>query len=144
MQIDSKKQKLDTGQIIGIFLQNNKQPHSPEVMMPAILDELSQPNTEVKQFGNTLFEVHKGKDGQGFFKAFNADTGANFVENSKVFAVWAKRVLGLKILVTEYSDESLDRLFKLIAFNPPMPGMGYQVFRAKDGKTTRVALNLGA
>lgn len=144
MLVDSKKQKLDSGQIIGIFLESTKQPHPPQVMMPAILDELSQPTAKVKQFGNTLFEVHTGKNSQGFFKAFNADTGPNFVDNSKLFCVWAKRVLGLKILVTEYSDPSLDRLFKLIAMNPPMPGMGYQVFRAKDGQTTRVALNLGA
>ena len=143
MQIDSKKQKLDSGQIIGIFLENNKQPHPPEVMMPAILSELSQPNTEVKQFGNTLFELHKGKDGQGFFKAFNADTGPNFVENSKLFSVWAKRVVGIKVLVTEFTDPSLERLFKIISMNPPMPGMGYQVFRSKDGRT-RIGLNLGA
>ena len=143
MLVNSKKQKLDSGQIIGIFLQSTKQPHPPEVMMPAILEELNQPNAKVKQFGNTLFEVHPGKDGQAFFKALNADTGPNFVDNSKLFCVWAKRVLGLKVLVTEYTDPSLDRLFKLISMNPPMPGMGYQVFRAQDGRT-RVALNLGA
>ena len=143
MQVDSKKQKLDSGQIIGIFLENVKSPHPIEVMMPAILDELNQPGTEVKQFGNTLFEVHKGKDGQAFFKAFNADTGPNFVENSKLFSVWAKRVLGLKLLVTEFNDQALERLFKLISMNPPMPGMGYQIFRSDDGRT-RIALNLGA
>jgi hypothetical protein len=142
MLVNSKNNKLNSGQIIGIFLQSTKQPHPPEVMMPAILDELNQPNVKVKQFGNTLFEVHAGKDGQGFFKALNADTGPNFVENSKLFCVWAKRVLGFKVLVTEYTDPSLDRLFKLISMNPPMPGMGYQVFRAQDGRT-RVALNLG-
>jgi hypothetical protein len=142
MQVDSKKQKLDSGQIIGIFLENVKSPHPVEVMMPAILDELSQPGTEVKQFGNTLFEVHKGKNGQAFFKAFNADTGPNFVENSKLFSVWAKRVLGLKVLVTEFNDPSLERLFKLISMNPPMPGMGYQIFRSQSGKT-RIGLNLG-
>jgi hypothetical protein len=143
MLIDSKKQKLDSGQIIGIFLENNKQPHPPEVMMPAILDELSQPNTEVKQFGNTLFELHKGKDGQGYFKAFNADTGLNFVENAKMFAVWSKRVMGMKMLVTEFGDQSIERLFKIISMNPPMPGMGYQIFRSKNGRT-RIGLNLGA
>jgi hypothetical protein len=142
MQVDSKKQKLNSGQIIGIFLENVKSPHPPEVMLPAILDELNQPGTEVKQFGNTLFEVHKGKDGQAFFKAFNADTGPNFVENSKLFSVWAKRVLGLKLLVTEFNDPSLERLFKLISMNPPMPGMGYQIFRSQGGKT-RIGLNLG-
>ncbi|NBT69388.1 MAG: hypothetical protein EBT78_16690, partial [Betaproteobacteria bacterium] len=76
-------------------------------------------------------------------KAFNSDIGANFVENSKLFSVWAKRVLGLKVLVTEFTDPSLERLFKLISMNPPMPGMGYQMFRAEDGRT-RIALNLGA
>ena len=143
MQIDSKKQKLDTGQIIGIFLENNKQPHSPQVMMPAILDELSQPNTEVKQFGNTLFELHKGKDGQGFFKAFNADTGPNFVENSKLFTVWAKKVFGIKVLVTEFNDPAISTLFKAISKNPPMPGMGYKEYKTTDGGR-RIVLNLGA
>ena len=143
MQVDSRKHKLNVGEIIPIFLQNSPQPHPENVMMPAILEELNQPNAKVKQFGNTLFEVHPGKDGQAFFKALNADTGPNFVDNSKLFCVWAKRVLGLKVLVTEYTDPSLDRLFKLISMNPPMPGMGYQVFRAQDGRT-RVALNLGA
>lgn len=143
MLVDSKKQKLDSGQIIGIFLEQNKQPHPPEVMMPAILDELSQPTAKVKQFGNTLFEVQVGEGGNGFFKAFNADIGRNFVENSKLFTVWAKRVLGLKVLVTEFTDPSIEQLFKLIAMNPPMPGMGYQVFKAKDGRT-RIGLSLGA
>jgi hypothetical protein len=143
MLVNSKQQQLDSGQIIGLFLKNNKQPYPPEVMMPAILKELSEPGVKVKQFGNTLFEVHPGKDGNGFFKAFNSDIGANFVENSKLFSVWAKRVLGLKVLVTEFTDPSLESLFKLISMNPPMPGMGYQMFRAEDGRT-RIALNLGA
>jgi hypothetical protein len=143
MLVNSKQQHLDSGQIIGLFLKNNKQSHSVEVMMPAILKELSEPGAKVKQFGNTIFEVHPGKDGNGFFKAFNADIGANFVENSKLFSVWAKRVLGMKVLVTEFTDPSLERLFKLISMNPPMPGMGYQMFKADDGRI-RIALNLGA
>lgn len=142
MYVDSKEKELDAGQIIGIFLKTVKSPHPPQVMMPAILDELNQPGTEVKQFGNTLFELHKGENGQGFFKAFNADIGRNFVENSKLFAVWAKRVMGMKMIVTEFDDQSLERLFKIISMNPPMPGMGYQIFRSKSGKT-RIGLNLG-
>lgn len=142
MYVDSKQKELDSGQIIGIFLKTVKSPHPPEVMFPAILDELNQPGTEVKQFGNTLFELHKGENGQGFFKAFNADTGRNFVENSKLFAVWAKRVMGMKMIVTEFDDQSLERLFKIISMNPPMPGMGYQIFRSKGGKS-RIGLNLG-
>ena len=84
-----------------------------------------------------------GKDGKGFFKAFNVDTGENFVNSSKMFVVWAKNILRMKMLVTEFNDSDIERLFKIISMNPPMPGMGYQVMHMKSG-STRIALNLGA
>lgn len=143
MYVNSKEKKLNSGQILGIFLKNNPQPQPDNVVMPAILAELSQPNCKVQQIGNTLFEVHTGSEGRGFFKAFNADTPPNFVENSKQFVVWARRVLGMKALVTEFSDPALAQLFKIISMRPPLPGMGYQVFHMDSGKT-RIVLNLGA
>lgn len=143
MQVDSRKQKLNIGEIITIFLQNNPQQYPADVALPAIIKELSEPNVQTKQFGNTVFEVMMGDGSNAFFKAFNADTGPNFVENGKLFTVWAKRVLGLKVLVTEFDDPAIEQIFKLIAANPPMPGMGYQVFKSPSGKT-RIALNLGA
>lgn len=142
MYVNSKEQELDAGQIIGIFLKNNPQPHPPEVTMPAILEELNQPNCKVQQIGNTLFEVHIGKDGKGFFKAFNADVIPNFVENSKQFVVYARRMLNLKVLVTQFDDPALKQLFKLISLRPPLPNMGYQAFQSESGKT-QIVLNLG-
>jgi hypothetical protein len=142
MPIDSKKHKLNAAGCIGIFLKENPQPHPPQVMLPAILTELSHPGVHTKQFGNTLFEVMPGQNGQAFFKAFNADTGGNFVENSKLFCVWARRVLHLKVLVTEFTDPAIERLFKAISMNPPMHGMGYSVYKTTNGGT-RIVLNLG-
>jgi len=142
MQVDSRKHKLNVGEIIPIFLQNSPQPHPENVMMPAILAELNHPGVKTKQFGNTLFELMPGKDGQGFFKAFNADLGPNFVENSKMFCVWARRVMGMNTLVTEFDDPAIEQLFKIIAMRPPIPGMGYQAFKSQSGKT-RILLNLG-
>ena len=122
---------------------NPDQPHPPEVMMPAILSELNQPSVKTKQIGNTLFEVITTDTDQAFFKAFNADTGPNFVDNSKMFCVWARKVLGLKVLMTEFHDPALKQLFKIISMNPPMPDMGYKVYNTTDGGT-RIILNLGA
>jgi hypothetical protein len=122
---------------------NPDQPYPPQVMISGIMKELSEPGVKTKQFGNTLFELMPGKDGQGFFKAFNADTGPNFVENSKMFVVWAKNVAGMKMLVTEFDDERLLQLFKIISMNPPMPGMGYSAYRTTNGGY-RIVLNLGA
>lgn len=140
--VDSKQQELNIGEIVTVFLRNNPQQYPIEVVLPAILKELSEPNVQVKQFGNTIFEVMTGDGDKAFFKAFNADTGPNFVENSKLFCVWAKNMLGLKVLVTEFDDPAIEQVFKIIAAKPPMPGMGYQVFRSQSGKT-RIGLNLG-
>ena len=142
MYVDSSKRKLNTGEIITMFLQNSPQPHPANVMMPAILTELSQPNTKIKQIGNTLFEVILGSERKAFFKAFNADIGPNFVENSKVFCVWAYRELNLDHLVTEFNDPSLEKLFKIISMKPPLPGMGYQAFNLQSG-AMRIVLKLG-
>jgi hypothetical protein len=143
MYVDSNQRKLNTAEIITNFLQNSPQPHPPSVMMPAILTELSQPNTKTKQIGNTLFEVILGQGREAFFKAFNADIGANFVESSKMFCVWAHRDLNLQFVVTEFSDPSLEKLFKIISMKPPLPNMAYQAFRLEDGDM-RIVLKLGA
>lgn len=144
MFVDSKKEELNPSQIVMVWLRNNpNQPHPLPAMMAGILDELSQPNVKTKQFGNTLFELITGDDDKAFFKAFNADTGENFVENSKLFCVWAKKMVGLNTLVTEFDDPSIEKLFKIISMQPPMPGMGYQVMKTNTGKT-RIVLNLGA
>ena len=96
----------------------NPQGMPESVVVPAILTELSNPNVKTRQIGNTLFEIIPGKNSTAFFKAFNADTGQNFVENSKQFVVWAKHVLGLQTLVTQFTDPSIETLFKVIEANP--------------------------
>ena len=113
MAVDSRQRKLNYGQIITMFLAANPQPHPPQVMMAGILRELSMPQVKTIQFGNTVFEVIPGKDRVAFFKAFNADTAPNFVENGRQFVVWARHEMGLKKLVTQFQDPSLLQIFKI-------------------------------
>jgi hypothetical protein len=113
-----------------------------KVMLPAIVAELSQPNVKTKQIGNTIFEIIPGENKAAFFKAFNADTGPRFLENSREFVVYARRVMGLTHLVTQFRDPSLERLFKIISLNPPMAGMGYKTQNLESGEI-RIILNLG-
>lgn len=141
--VDSKTQKLNSVQIIKTALENTKSKYPANVALPAITVEMKQPNTDVKQIGNTLFIMHMGKDGQSFFKALNADTARNFVESSRQYVVYAKKQLGQKILVTEFNDPAISTLFKAISKNPPMPGMGYKEYKTTDGGR-RIVLNLGA
>jgi hypothetical protein len=141
--VDSKTKQLNSAQIIEVALENTKSEYPAKVALPAITVEMKQPNTDVKQMGNTLFILHMGKDGQSFFKALNADTARNFFENSMKYVVYAKKQLKQKILVTEFKDPAISTLFKAISKQPPMPGMGYKEYKTTDGGR-RIVLNLGA
>ena len=139
--VDSNEKKLNIADIASIALKNTGSKYSPKVAFPALLTEMTQPNTDVKQLGNTVFILHKGDKGQGFFRALNADKARNFVENGKQYAVYAKK-LGMNMLVTEFEDLAISTLFHVIFKKPPMPGMGFTEYKLKSGGR-RIVLNLG-
>lgn len=140
--VNSKDKELNSAEIIMIALENTKSKYPPKVAYPAIIAEMTQPNTDVKQLGNTMFILHRADEDQAFFKALNADTVNNFVENSKKYVVYAKKDLGLKILVTEFEDPAISTLFHVIAKNPPMQNMGFQEYKVSPS-VNRIVLNLG-
>jgi hypothetical protein len=141
--VDSKQKKLNSFEIISISLANTGSKYQPEVAMPAILEEFKQPDTEFVRLGNTIYILHKGKGGKGFFKAYNADVPRNFLDNSRKFCVIAFRKFKMDYLVTEFQGQGIERLFYAISKNPPMPGMGYKVFKGQKTGTTRIVLKLG-
>ena len=141
--VDSRRQKLNSAEIVTIALENTRSPYPVNKALPAILTEMAQPNTDVKQMGNTMFVLHKGDNGQGVFKALNADIPQNFLANSIKYVVYVKQNLGINVLVTEFQDPAISTLFHVIARNPPMQGMGFQEFKTSNGGT-RIVLNLGA
>jgi hypothetical protein len=140
--VDSKQQQLNSAEIINIALKNTRSKYKPEVAFPAILTEMNQPNTDVKQMGNTLFVLHKGQNDQAVFKALNADVARNFVENSRKYVMYAKNQLGLKVLVTDFEEPAISTLFHAIGKNPPMPNMGFKEYKTTTGMN-RIVLNLG-
>ena len=140
--VDSHQKDLNPFEIVVISLKQTSSEYPLEVALPAVMTELGQPNAKQRKIGNTLFSVLMGKNGQGFFKAFNADTPVNFIENSKEFCGWAKEELGLTILVTEFSDPAISKLFHIISKNPPLPNMGFKEYKMSDGNS-RIVLNLG-
>lgn len=140
--VNSKDRVLNSAEIIMIALENTKSKYPPKVAYPAIVAEMSQPNTDIKQLGNTMFILHKADENQAFFKALNADVAPNFLDSSRKYVVYAKKELGLKILVTQFEDPAISTLFHMIAKNPPMPNMGFKEYKLDTG-INRIVLNLG-
>jgi hypothetical protein len=132
MIVDSKQQML-TDRDIALTAAKETGVNRPEAdVMNMLTIEFSLPNTWKLRNGNTIFVVHKSKEpGYGYFRALNADTARNYLENSKVF-IQAAYEAGFDFLVTQFEDPSILNIFKAIAVNKPA-NMGYAVQRINTG-----------
>lgn len=130
--VDSKQRELTPEEIIGIAGMNTDTGMPYGVVVKAVTDELNMPNTLFIRQGNTLFIMHKAKPRVAFFRALNADTAPNFLENSNEF-IRACYKMGFDTVATEFKDPSLLNIFRAISRNPPMKGMGYKVQETEDG-----------
>lgn len=116
--VDSRKQQLQVYEIINNALSNADDPqikkYGIKAMFPAIIKEMSSPNTVVKQFGNSVFILHRGEmpSDKAFFRAFNSDTVRNYIDNSSQFLQYAHDEEGLKYLVTQFEGDELKRMIE--------------------------------
>jgi hypothetical protein len=140
MLTDSKKKKLSSDAVLMIAAQQTKSPYSPEQVYAALVKEMNMEGTSTYREGNTVFLMHHAKGRIGTFRALNADTARNYLDNSYTFIKDAYD-MGFDILVSDFQDPTIMNLFKGISRNPPREGMGYRAERTKDG--FRVTVKLG-
>ena len=140
MLVDSKQKKLSTEEIILQATRETKSQYTPDQVLASVLVEAQEDDSILMREGNTLFIIHKGKNRTAFFRALNADTANNYLENSVVFAK-AMYMAGFDIIVTEFEDPTLLNIFKYIEknrnkINPDVdgkPAMGYATQKLKNG-----------
>ena len=123
-----------------IAAQETKSPHPASTIYAAMVKEMNMPGTSLVRDGNTLFVIHVGEGRTGVFRALNADTARNYLENSYAFIQGAYK-MGFDVLVSEFEDPTIFNIFKAISRNPPQEGMGYRAERTKKG--FRVTVKLG-
>jgi hypothetical protein len=140
MLVDSKKKQLGEQAILMIAAQETKSPHPASSVYAAIIKEMNMEGTSIVREGNTLFVIHNGRGRVGLFRALNADTARNYLENSYAFIQGAYK-MGFDTLVSEFEDPTIMNIFKAISRNPPQEGMGYRAERTKSG--FRVTVKLG-
>jgi len=143
--VNSKQQLLDNDEIISIAALNTGGEYTAEQVKASLVAEShndSMPAVLVRN-GNTIFVIYrdKAKPFYGFFRALNADSPDNYVNNSLMFLTAAKS-MGFTALVTEFDDPTLLNLFKIIGRNPPGPDMGYRAYEMDDG-SYQVVIDMG-
>lgn len=140
MLVDSKKKQLGQEAILMIAAQETKSPHPASTVYAALVKELNMPGTSIVRDGNTLFVIHNAEGRVGLFRALNADTARNYLENSYAFIQGAYK-MGFDTLVSDFEDPTIMNIFKAISRNPPQEGMGYKAEKTKNGY--RVTVKLG-
>ena len=140
MLVDSKKKMLDPSEIILEATKQTKSKYSPDQVLAAVTAEAHDAGAILMRQGNSLFIVHPGKNRTAVFRALNADTAQNYLENSVQYAK-ALYMAGFDVMVTEFEDPTLLNIFKYVQknrakVNPDVDGkptMGYAVQKTKDG-----------
>ena len=140
MLTDSKKKKLSSDAVLMIAAQQTKSKYSAEQVYAALVKEMNMEGTSTYRQGNTVFLMHHAKGRIGTFRALNADTARNYLDNSYQFIQDAYK-MGFDILVSDFEDPTIMNIFKGISRNPPQEGMGYRAERTERG--FRVTVKLG-
>ncbi len=140
MLVDSKKKQLSDQAVLMIAAQETKSKHPAATIFAALCEEMTAYGTTCYRAGNTIFVMHHAKDRIGFFRALNADTARNYLENCYEW-VQAAYNMGFDTMVTDFQDPTIINIFKAISRRPPQEGMGYRAEKTKSGY--RVFLKLG-
>lgn len=135
--VDSQQQELGTDMIVKIAAENTRSQYPFEKVYMLFVAELGIPNSRLYKFGNTVFVIHPSEKRQefGVFRALNADTAENFIQNSKMFVDKAIED-GFTGLQTTFSDPTILNIFQIIAKEEGAAqnqNMGYQVYKNKSG-----------
>jgi hypothetical protein len=140
MLVDSKKQKLTDQAVLMIAAKETKSKYPAATVFAALVKEMSLKGTSTFRAGNTIFIMHHARGRVGTFRALNADTARNYLENSYEW-VQAAYKMGFDTLVTDFEDPTIINVFKAISRRPPQEGMGYRAEKTSQGY--RVTLKLG-
>jgi hypothetical protein len=140
--VDSQQKMLDPQDIIGIAAMNLDSPFDYNQVVNAIAEELNMEETLYLREGNTLFILHKVAPGKAFFRALNADTANNFLQNSTVF-ITACNKLGFDTVASLFTDPVVVGVFRYIAKRPPIENMGYRLESVVDNAPTEILETIG-
>lgn len=113
--IDSNQTQLEPAQIALEFAENyNSSGYPTEVVSVALMKEFTLPDTDLVQFGNTIFIGHRGKgDNKDLMwgRGLTVDTAQNFISAGLKYFEHLQG-LGIKRYVADYDGDIYDSAFK--------------------------------
>lgn len=141
--VDSKKRELTQDEIIEIAARETGGEYTAEQVKASLGVEAYELGALMFREGNTIFVLHQDKTNPvvGLFRALNADTVKNYINNCVEFTR-AVGMMGFKYLVTQFNDPALIRITEQVYKREPFKNMEYSINKTVDGGY-RVTASLG-
>ena len=139
--VDSKQEPLPAPTILTMVAgQLNLGGNTPEAALLGLAKEVSMPNVDQTQVGNTVFVGHRGKgpnENKMVGRAFNVDTARNYIDNYvKYLKVLQQK--GITHYSIDFDGEDLVPVAKAVGKRLPELGMSGSMAKAKDDTGYRV------
>lgn len=133
--VDSKQEQLSIPEIITQAVYNTPtEGVPPYAAILAIIKEGTMPDTEVKQYGNTVFITHFSKDRDlAVGRALNVDVASNFIYNGEDYF----RDLvegGTRKFVAQFDQVSFARAFMAFKRKPITSDMKMLMVKTPSGQ----------
>ena len=141
--VDSKKRELTQDEIIEIAARETGGEYTAEQVKASLGAEAYEMGALMFREGNTIFVLHQDKSNPvvGLFRAVNADTVKNYINNCVQFTK-AVGMMGFKYLVTQFEDPALIRITEQVYKREPFKNIEYSINKTIDGGY-RVTASLG-
>ena len=146
--VDSTQKELEPHDIV--MIAGAGQPEyaklPAEKLWAALSSEIYQGQSLAIRNGNTLFICHQTPEQIVVFRALNADTPQNYLNNCKMF-IKAAQMAGFKALTTNYSDPQLARLLQVVKDTGSQyfdPNTRLETIRLQDGSFQSTIFIVGA
>lgn len=142
-QVDSKERQMSISEIVVQATATQSKRDIPlQAALLAFVKEGSMPNTEVKQYGNTVFITHFSKDKDlAVGRSLNMDTARNFLENGRKYFQDLVRN-GTKKFVAQFNQRSYTMAFAVLKRRPITTKQRMWIADTSKGKTqVRIAFD---
>jgi hypothetical protein len=117
MVVDSKKKLLSTPEIIIKSLQSSDLNGLPvQAVLMGLMKEMSLPDAEVKQFGNTTFIGHRYSKNKNWIvcKLINIDSSKNLIDNCEAYVKYLADSNIEKLATAPFENKQIHNMLKVL------------------------------
>lgn len=141
--VDSKQRELSQDEIIEIAARETGGEYTAEQVKASLGAEAYELGALMMRQGNTIFVVHQDKSNPtvGIFRALNADTVRNYIDNCVQF-LKALGMMGFKYVAAQFNDPAIIRITEQVLKREPFQNMEYSINKTVNGGY-QVTIDLG-